>query len=62
MHGLIKFRSTSIKLYFINNQELVPDSLAPIQVLLAEVIPAETPQTEAPQADITSIEIGAKSP
>ena len=55
-------RSTSIKPYFINNPESVPDSLALTQVPPAKVTPAKTPQTEAPTADVTSIEPTVESP
>ena len=66
-HGPTKFRSTSIKPYFIDNQEPVPDSPAPTQVPTegetpAGSAPAETPQTETPPADIPPIEYAAKSP
>lgn len=66
-HGPTKFRSTSIKPYFIDNQEPVPDSPAPTQVPTAEeppaeLAPAETTQTETPPADISPIEYAAKSP
>ena len=66
-HGPTKFRSTSIKPYFIVNQEPIPDSPASKQVSPAEAPPAETgppetPQTETSPADITPIESAAKSP
>ena len=47
-----KFRSISIKPYFINDPKLVLDSLA-----LAEIS-----QTEIPSADISPIKPAAKSP
>lgn len=60
-HGLIIFRSILIKSYFIDNQELVLDSLAPTQVSQAEAPSAETAYTETLQtkailADIPLIE------
>ena len=61
-YGPTKFRSTSIKPYFIDNQEPVSDSIAPTQVPPAEVTPEEIPQTEAPPADIPPIEPAAKPP
>lgn len=66
-HGPIKFRSTLIKPYFIDNQEPISDSPASTQVLpaeapLAEIGPPETTQTEIPPADITPIKPAAKSP
>ncbi len=61
-HGPTKFRSISIKLYFIDNQRPVPDSLAPTQVPPVEATSAEITQTEAPPAIVTSIEPAAESP
>ena len=40
-YGLTKFKSTSLKLYFIHNQEPIPDSLAFIQIF-----PAKAPSAE----------------
>ena len=67
-HGPTKFRSTSIKPYFIDGQEPIPDSPSSTQVPPAEEAPPaetgppETPQTETSPADITPIEPAAKSP
>ena len=66
-HSFTKFKNTSIKPYFINNQEPISDNPAFIQVPLAkpppaEIGPLETLQTEISQADITPIEPAAKSP
>lgn len=66
-HGLIKFKSISLKYYFINNQEHILDSFISTQVPLAKAPPTETAPTETPQikislADITPIKYAAKSP
>ncbi len=55
-HCPTKFRSTSIKPYFIDstsidNHQLVPNSSAPTQAPRTEAPPAEVPLTEAPQAE-----------
>ena len=62
MHSFIKFQSTSIKPYFIDNQEPVPDSLTFTQVFPAEVTPKEISQTKPPSADILLIKLVAKPP
>ena len=67
MHGPTKFRSISIKPYFIDNQEPRSDSSASIKVPSIEASPAETGpletfQTKISLADITSIEPTTKSP
>ena len=61
-HGPTKFRSTSTKPYFIDNQEFVSDSIAPTQIPPAEVTPEEILQIEAAPADIPPIEPTAKPP
>ena len=66
-HSPTKFRSTSIKPHFIDNQESITDGLASIQIPLAEAPPAETSPLETPQtgtspADITPMKPAAKSP
>ena len=55
-HGPTKFRSTSIKPYFIDstsieNHQLVPNSSAPTQATRTEAPLAEVPLTEAPPAE-----------
>ena len=55
-HGLIKFRNTSIKPYFIHstsidNHQLVPNSSTTTQAPQTEAPPAEVPPTEAPPAE-----------
>ena len=66
-HGPTKFKNILIKLYFIDNQELVPNSSASIQVPPVEksptgLAPAKTPQIETSLADNLLIEYAAKSP
>ena len=67
LYGHTKFRSLSIKPYFKDDQQPVPDSFAPIQVPQAEAARTkiafiETPQTDATPADIPTIEPVAKPP
>ena len=59
-HNFTKLRNTSIKLYFIDIQELVLDSLALRQIPLVETTSIKTLQTEVPLANITLIEPLAK--
>ena len=66
-NGPTKFRSTSIKPYFIDNQELIPDSPAstqipPVKAPPIESCPPKTSQIETSLTDITPIEPVAKSP
>ena len=51
-HDLTKFRSISIKPYFIDDQQPVSDS----------PVPTEIPQRETPPADIFQRELATKSP
>ena len=67
LYSPTKFRSTSIEPYFIDNQKLVPDSSASIQVpptekSTASSAPAEISQTEISPADNPPLEYVAKSP
>ena len=65
MHGPTKFRNISLKPYFINNQELIPDSLAftqvsPAVVPIIETVTTEISKTKTSLADIPPIELAAK--
>ena len=65
LYDLTKFKNTSLKSYFINNQKPIPDSLTSIQISVAKVAPAktapaETPQTKTPLADSSPIKQAAK--
>ena len=63
-HGPMKFRSTSVKPYFIDNtsidnQQLIPNSLVPMQ----QTTSAEVPQIQVPSANISPTEASlAKAP
>ena len=64
-HGPTKFRNTSIKPYFIDNQKFILDNSASIQILPADKSPAgsaptETPQTKTSSANNLPIKYAAK--
>ena len=66
-YGPTKFRSISIKLYFLDDQQPVPDSptstqIPQTEIPRVEISSAEISQTETPPADISLIELAAKSP
>lgn len=65
-HGPIRFKSSSIKLYLIDDQEAIPDRSAFIQVFLAkaslaEISLSETHQTKTSLVDTTIIKPAAQS-